>query len=58
MNNQAIEEDETKTLWRYVSKLRKTLDGGNNMIKYSLCNFSFNGSYIRVRAHLLQFKGE
>jgi len=47
MNDQAIEEDETKPLSRYVSKLSKTPGGGNNMIKCSLCNFSFNGSYTR-----------
>jgi len=28
------------------------------MIKCNLCDFSFNGSYTRVRAHLLQLKGE
>jgi len=28
------------------------------VIKCSLCDFSFNGSYTRVIAHLLQFKGE
>jgi len=38
--------------------LRKTFGGGNNVIKCSLCDFSFNGSYTRVRAHLLQPKGE
>ena len=52
------QEDETKPLWRHVSKLRKTSGGGNNLIKCSLCDFSFNGSYTRVRAHLLQLKGE
>ncbi|XP_068498232.1 uncharacterized protein [Phaseolus vulgaris] len=56
--NQAIEqEDETKPLWRYVSKLRKTTGGGNNMIQCSLCNFILNGSYTRVRAHLLKLTG-
>jgi len=56
MNNQAIEqEDETKHLWKYVSKLRKTLSGGGSVV-YVI--FSFNGSYTRVRAHLLQIKGE
>jgi len=28
------------------------------MIKYNLCDFSLNGSYTTVRAHLLQLKGE
>jgi len=39
MNNQLIEEDETKPLWRYLLKLRKTPNGGNNIIKYNLCDF-------------------
>ncbi|XP_068504437.1 uncharacterized protein [Phaseolus vulgaris] len=56
-NQTTEEEDETKPLWRYVSKLRKTPGGGNNMIKCSLCDFSFNGSYTRVRAHLLRITG-
>jgi len=42
MNNQLIEEGETKHLWRYVSKLRKSPGGENNMIKCSLCDFLFN----------------
>ena len=34
MNNQVMEqEDETKPLWRYVSKMRKTSGGGNNVNK-------------------------
>jgi len=57
ISNQATEEeDKTKPLWRYVSNLRKTL-GGNNMIKSSLCDFSFIRSYTRVRAHLLKIIG-
>jgi len=57
LNHVTEQEDETKPLWRYVSKLRKIPGGGNNMIKCSLCNFSFNGSYTRVRAHLLKITG-
>ena len=58
ITNQAIkQEDETKPLWRNVSKLRKKTSGGNNMIQCSLWNFSFNGSYTRVRAHLLKLTG-
>jgi len=56
--NQAREEDETKSLWRYVLKLRKTPGSGNNMIKCSLFDFLFNRSYTRVRAHLLKIKVE
>jgi len=56
--SQAIEkENETKLLWRYVTRLRKTPDGGNNMTKCSLCDLSFNGSYTRVRSHLLNITG-
>jgi len=58
ISNQVIEEDETKSLWRYIWKLRKTTAGGNDKIKCSLCGFSFNRSYNRVRAHLLKMKGE
>jgi len=39
-------------------KKKKTPGGGNNIINCNLCDFSFNGSYTRVRAHLLQLKGE
>jgi len=59
IHNQAIEqEDETKPLWIYVSKTRKTLGGGNYYFKCSLCDFKFNGSYTRRRAHLFKIKGE
>jgi len=56
--SQTIEkEDETKSLWIYVTKLRKTIGGGNNMIKCSLCDLSLNGSYTRVRSYLLKVMG-
>jgi len=38
--------------------LRKTPGGGNYMVNCTLCDFEFNGSYTRVRAHLLKIKGE
>ena len=37
---------------------KKTPSEGNNTIKCNLCDFSFNRSYTRVKAHLLQYKGE
>jgi len=53
--NQAAEQkDETKPLWRYVSKFRKTTGGGNFEFKCNICEVSFNGSYTKVRAHLLK----
>jgi len=39
-------------------KDKKTLDGGNYMVNCSLCDFEFNESYTRVRAHLLKIKGK
>jgi len=57
--NQTMEQEhETKPLWKYVSKLRKTPGGGNHIIKCSLCDFTFNGSYTKIRIHLLKIKGE
>ena len=32
--------------------------GGNNEIKCNICNFTFNGSYTRMRAHLLKMTGK
>ena len=57
--NQAIEqEDETKPLWRYFTKIRKTPGGGNYMVNCTLCDFEFNGSYTRVRAHLSKLRAK
>ena len=50
--NQVEQEDETKLLWRYVSKLRKTTSGGNFEFKCNICEF--NGSYTRVKDHLVK----
>lgn len=36
MNNVVEQKDETKSLWRYVPRLRKTPCSENNMIKYTL----------------------
>jgi len=59
MLNQAIDKKMKQNLfWRHISKTIKTSSGGNYMMKCSLCDFDFNGSYIRVRAHLLIIKGE
>ncbi|KAG5098451.1 hypothetical protein JHK82_048305 [Glycine max] len=47
-------DDDTKTLWTYVTKLKSVGGGGNYEIKCNICDFTFNGSYTRVRAHLLK----
>ena len=56
--NQAIEqEDETRPLWKYVSKTIKILGGGNYEIKCNIFEIPFNGSYTKVKAHLLKISG-
>ncbi|KAL3009924.1 hypothetical protein AAZX31_07G111100 [Glycine max] len=48
------QDDDTKPLWTYVSKIKSVGGGGNYEIKCNICDFTFNGSYTRVRAHLLK----
>ncbi|XP_057989097.1 uncharacterized protein LOC110643499 [Hevea brasiliensis] len=51
-------EEESNHLWRYVTKLEKTGEGGGNC-KW-ICNFcgqEKQGTYTRVRAHLLKITG-
>jgi len=57
LNKATRQEDETKSNWQYISNLRKTPGGKNNMIEHSLCDYSFNGSYSRVKTHLLKIMG-
>ncbi|XP_057999043.1 uncharacterized protein LOC110673033 [Hevea brasiliensis] len=52
-------EEEFSPLWRYVTKLEKTGEGGCNC-KW-ICNFcgqEKQGTYTRVRAHLLKITGK
>ncbi|PKA62754.1 hypothetical protein AXF42_Ash018962 [Apostasia shenzhenica] len=45
-------------LWKYVEKLEKeNFGGGNTKFKCSYCNLTYNGSYFRVRSHLLKISG-
>ncbi|KAH1241966.1 hypothetical protein GmHk_07G019414 [Glycine max] len=48
------QDDDTKPLWTYVTKIKSVAGGGNYEIKCNICDFTFNGSYTRVRAHLLK----
>ena len=42
-------------LWKYVTRLEKTSVGGGNVsFKCNYCEKTFNGSYSRVKAHLLK----
>ncbi|KAL5183949.1 hypothetical protein HKD37_17G047737 [Glycine soja] len=53
--SQAKEQnDDTKPLWTYVTKIKSVVGGGNYEIKSNIYDFTFNGSYTRVRAHLLK----
>lgn len=53
-------EENYAPLWRCVTKVSKRGEGGsenNTKFKCNYCNIDFNGSYFRVRAHLLLIKG-
>ncbi|XP_028188223.1 uncharacterized protein LOC114374753 [Glycine soja] len=57
--SQANEQhDDTKHLWTYVRKIKGVGCGGNYEIKCNICDVTFNGSYTRVRAHLLKITGK
>ena len=44
------QDDDTKPLRTYVTKIKSVGGGGNYEIKCNICDFTFNGSYTRVRA--------
>ncbi|KAI8529871.1 hypothetical protein RHMOL_Rhmol11G0008100 [Rhododendron molle] len=47
--------DENKPLWKYVTKLGRTAEGGGNLeLQCNLCNHPFKGSYTRVKAYFLK----
>ena len=51
--------DNHTPLWKYVTKLEKIGRGGENWRwKYSYYLKTFNGSYSRVKAHLMQTKNK
>ncbi|CAL5347327.1 unnamed protein product [Camellia sinensis] len=51
--------DENAPLWGYVTKLVRRGEGGsgNTKFKCNFCNIEYQGSYSRVRAHLLLLTG-
>ncbi|PWZ11234.1 hypothetical protein Zm00014a_037905 [Zea mays] len=53
------DDDEKKPLWRYAEIIERTGKGlGENVrIRCRLCNHVWNGSYSRVKAHLLKIPG-
>lgn len=52
------QDDDTKPIWTYITKIKSVAGGGNYEIKCNICDFTFNGSYTRVRAHLLKMTGK
>ncbi|KAL5170366.1 hypothetical protein HKD37_11G032083 [Glycine soja] len=56
ISNQVKEQGEdTKPLWNYVSKIKGLSGGcGNFEVRCNFCEIVFNGSYTRVRTHLLK----
>ena len=52
------QDDDIKPLRTYVTKIKSVGGGGNYEIKSNICDFTFNGSYTRVRAHLLKMIGK
>ncbi|KAG4922195.1 hypothetical protein JHK86_051008 [Glycine max] len=52
------QDDDTKPLWTYVTKIKSVAGGGNYEIKCNICDFTFNASYTRVRTHLLKMTGK
>ena len=54
------DDDEKKPLWRYVHKVALTGkgQGGNAKFRCRLCDREMNGSYSRVKAHLLKWSNK
>lgn len=52
-------EDDISPLWKYVTKIDKIgVGGGNCKFQCSYCQLIFNGSYTRVKSHLLKIPGQ
>ncbi|KAG6492527.1 hypothetical protein ZIOFF_047490 [Zingiber officinale] len=57
-NESAHEDvDDYSPLWKFVTKVEKTVGGGNVTWSCNICNKVCKGSYSRVKAHLLKQKG-
>jgi hypothetical protein len=52
-------DDDIFPLWKYVSKIDKIgVRGGNCKFQCNFCQLVFNGSYTRVKSHLLRISGQ
>ncbi|KAK8913951.1 hypothetical protein KSP39_PZI024294 [Platanthera zijinensis] len=59
MGSTNLEEDDLFPLWKHVTlTLKKGGREGNAKWKCNYCNMDFQGSYVRVKAHLLLIKNE
>ena len=57
--NSSTVEDDSKSLWQYVIKIKKLSDGGGNFSwQCNFCHVIKKSSYTRVRAHLLKIVGQ
>ena len=55
----SISNENAAPLWNFVTKLDKRREvGGSWNFKCNFCGESRNGSYSKVKAHLLQVKGQ
>ncbi|KAK4383043.1 hypothetical protein Sango_2815000 [Sesamum angolense] len=48
---------DSRPLWKFVTKLGRTEGGGNVSFTCNLCKVAYKGSYSRVKAHLLKIGG-
>ncbi len=52
-------DDDIFPLWKYVAKIDKIgVKGGNCKFQCNFCQLVFNGSYTRVKSHLLRISGQ
>ncbi|KAG6536871.1 hypothetical protein ZIOFF_001947 [Zingiber officinale] len=58
--NESAQEDvdDYFPLWKFVTQVEKTVEGGNVTWSCNICSKVCKGSYSRVKAHLLKQKGD
>ena len=58
LSSQQNTQDDNASLWRYVTKEAKlTKRRGNVVFQCNFCQQTYEGSYCRVKAHLLKLEG-
>ena len=56
-NVEIEKKDDKAPLWIYVKKIEKLAGGGSYRWQCNICKLYYNGSYTRVRKHLLKEGG-